>query len=141
MDRATLGTEDRLQLGDGFESDVAARMLILGQHRRGGPVTARQRAVEAALDKLRETLPVEALEPVLLAELASPDVFSSKNIAGRVLVRMGEKSAKKGRDILLRIVESDKYPTLVTDAYWALKYMGFARAAEAAIGKRAEKQK
>jgi len=113
-------------------------LLILGK-KRGDFAPERRKAVEAALAKLATALPRKELETVLLAELASEDVFAERELAGRTLLRMGPESARAGRDVLLKLLAKSE-GTLETRAYWTLKYMGFDDAAEKALEEKEGRQ-
>jgi hypothetical protein len=111
-------------------------LLILGKRKSPGSLECRA-GVESALAALAKNPGRKALEPVLLAELASLDVFAEKSLAGRTLVRLGPESAKAGQKILEGIIATSE-SSIEYHAYQALRSMGLSEAAEKALLKKRE---
>jgi hypothetical protein len=123
--------------GEARNRGIEALLILARDH--GNRIGPRRRAVQDALAGLAKKLPREALEPTLLAELGSPDIYAEREIAGKTLLRMGPESAKAGCGVLVRVYSTSD-GSLATRAYWALKSMGFHEAAEKARRKKSGKK-
>jgi len=109
-------------------------LLLLAEQK--GADQSRHALVEKVLFGLLDEIgPEPFLEPVY-RELRSVDVFSSKRTAALLLRRIGGEPVTRARRILVGLVVETDDISLVTSAYWALKYMGLEKDAETALDAR-----
>ena len=105
-------------------------MLVLAEQR--GPEQKRREATESRLVTLLDRLGAKPFVDPLLDEIRSPAVSASRRTAAKLLRRIGGQPKQRARETLLGLLASDR-STLGTEAYYALRDLGYAAQAEEAL--------
>lgn len=105
-------------------------LLVLAQ--QWGPDQSRRGMTEARLTRLLGHGGAEPFVEPCLDEIRSPAVCASRRTAARLLRKIGGEPQARAKAVLLEILAQDRR-TLGTEAYYALRFLGFPGEADRAL--------